>query len=917
MSASRTHLPLQHMHGATRAPFTTGPVVRFTLNGQPTEVATAPEDSALDLLRDRCGLISPKDGCSPQGQCGCCVVLVDGMPRVTCAMSADKCGGKTIVTLEGLPAEERELWASSFVAAAGLQCGFCIPGIVMRAKSIVDRNPRPTRREIAKLLDVHLCRCTGYTKILDAIELAAAVKRGERTLPPLEGDGHVGKSLARYQGVELAMGDRPYTDDLKLPDMLEGAVLCSEHARAKILAIDTSEAELLPGVIAVVTAKDVPGQNRVGLIYEDWPPFIGVGMTTSMVGDVLAAVAAVDEHTARAALKRIKVEYEVLTPIVDPEVSLRADAPRLNDAHANLLGHSVIRRGDADAALAASAHVVTGTWQTQRIEHLYLEPESCVAYPIDRPAGDDGAPRVGVKLFTQGQGIFDDRRQVAKFLGLSEDDVEVELIPNGGAFGGKEDMSIQAQTALLAQVTGRPVKLALTRQESVNLHPKRHPIRMTYTVGCDASGTLTAVKADMLGDSGAYASVGAKVLERAAGHACGAYNVPHVYVEAKAAYTNNVPCGAFRGFGANQAQFAMEGAMDQLAEKLGMDGWEFRFKNALEVGSVFASGQVFEKSVGLKKTLHAIKPHYDAAKAAGKACGIACGIKNSGIGNGALEWGKVRLVVDPPDASGFITVSLYNGYTEMGQGLLTVLIQCAVEATGIPAKHFRAKVDSTYQLGCGQTTGSRATLLGGRAAVAAGKKLKIDLDAGLALNDLIGRVYIGDEIIDDTTALGKEPRPGLKLKTHTAFGFATQLVILDAEGRLEKVYAAHDVGRAINPALCAGQVEGSVHMGLGYALTEELPCDETGRPVTSSMREIGVLRAKDTPDIEVILVEEHEPEGPYGAKGVGEIGLVPTAPAVAGALFAFDGIRRYTLPMKDSPAARAIGVGKIKAKAKS
>jgi selenium-dependent xanthine dehydrogenase len=904
--------PVRHIPGGTRPPATPGPLVRFTLNGRPTEVISSPEDSALDLLRERCGLISPKDGCSPQGQCGCCVVLVDGTPRVTCAMSADKCTGKTIVTLEGLPTEERELWARSFVAAAGLQCGFCIPGIVMRGKSILDKNPRPTRKEIAKLLDVHLCRCTGYTKILDAIELAASVKRGEKSLPPLEEDGHVGKSLARYQGVELAMGDRPYTDDLKLPDMLEGAVLLSEHSRATIRGIDTTGAERMPGVVAVVTAKDVPGQNRVGLIYEDWPPFIGVGMTTSMVGDVLAAVAAVDEHTARAALKLIQVDYEVLPPLVDPDKSIEPGAPRLNPNHDNVLGHSVIRRGDADKALVESAHVVTGTWQTQRIEHLYLEPESCVAYAIDGPDG-----RTGVKLFTQGQGIFDDRRQVAKFLGLSEDDVEVELVPNGGAFGGKEDMSIQAQTALLAHRTGRPVKLALTREESIRLHPKRHPIRMTYTVGCDALGKLTAVKARMIGDSGAYASVGAKVLERAAGHACGAYNVPNVDVEAVAAYTNNVPCGAFRGFGANQAQFAMEGAMDLLADELGEDRWEFRFKNALEVGHTFASGQVFEKSVGLKKTLLAIRPYYEAAKAAGKACGIACGIKNSGIGNGALEWGKVRLVVEPKDPTGLVPLSLYNGYTEMGQGLLTVLIQCAVEATGIPAKHFRAKVDSTYQLGCGQTTGSRATLLGGRAAVVAGKKLRADLDAGRSLDDLIGRVYEGDDLIDDTTALGKEPRPGHKLKTHTAFGFATQLVLLDAEGKLEKVIAAHDVGRAINPALCAGQVEGSVHMGLGYALTEELPCDETGRPVTHSMREIGVLRAKDTPDIEVILVEEHEPEGPYGAKGVGEIGLVPTAPAVASALHAFDGIRRFTLPMKDSPAARAIGVGKIKATKKA
>jgi len=904
-----------HVPNATRAPHTAGATINFTLNGKPTSVASAPEDSALDLLRDRCGLISPKDGCSPQGQCGCCVALVDGTPRVTCAMSAEKCQGKTVVTLEGLPAEERLLWSSSFVAAAGLQCGFCIPGIVMRGKAILDKNPSPSRREIAKLMDVHLCRCTGYTKILDAIELAARVKRGECPMPAVGEDGRVGQNLARYQGLELAMGDRPYTDDLKLPDMLEGAVLLSEHSRATIRSIDTSLAERHPGVVAVVTAADVPGQNLVGLIYEDWPPFIGVGMKTSMVGDVLAAVAAVDEHTARAAAKLIKVEYDVERPIVDPEESVQPGAPRINPTHENVLGHSVIKRGDADAALAASAHVASGTWQTQRIEHLYLEPESCVAHPIDVPAANGGPPGRSVKLYTQGQGIFDDRRQVAKFLGLREDDVEVELVPNGGAFGGKEDMSIQAQTALLAWVTGRPVKLALNREESVRMHPKRHPIKMTYTVGCDANGMLTALKARMIGDSGAYASVGAKVLERAAGHACGAYNVPHVDVDAIAAYTNNVPCGAFRGFGANQAQFAMEGIMDLLAKDLGMDPWELRFKNALEVGHTFASGQVFEKSVGLKKTLLAIKPHYEAAKAAGKACGVACGIKNSGIGNGALEWGKVRLVVDPPGQDGLITVTLFNGYTEMGQGLLTVLIQCAVEATGIPARHFRAKVDSTYQLGCGQTTGSRATLLGGRAAVTAGKKMRVDLDAGKTLADLVGQVYVGDELIDDTTQLGKKLLPGQKIKTHTAFGFATQLVILDAEGKLEKVIAAHDVGRAINPALCSGQVEGAVHMGLGYALTEELPCDELGRPVTHGMREIGVLRAKDTPDIEVILVEEHEPEGPYGAKGVGEIGLVPTAGAVASALFAFDGVRRYTLPMKDSAAARAIGVGKIKPKA--
>jgi len=346
--------------------------------------------------------------------------------------------------------------------------------------------------------------------------------------------------------------------------------------------------------------------------------------------------------------------------------------------------------------------------------------------------------------------------------------------------------------------------------------------------------------------------------------------------------------------------------MDLLAEKAGIDGWEIRWRNALEVGDTFSTGQVLETSVGIRKTLAAVKDVYREAKARGQATGIACGIKNSGIGNGAAEWGKARLVVE---ADG--TISLYNGYTEMGQGLLTVLVQCAVESTGLDAKHFRPKVDSTYALACGQTTGSRATLFGGRAVKSAGEKLKVDLDAGLTVKDLAGRVYAADVVIDDTTAPGREN--GKKIKTHTAFGFATQVVLLDGAGRLEKVIAAHDVGRAINPALCSGQIEGSVHMGLGYALTEELPCPG-GMPATFKLREIGVMRAADMPVVDVILVEDHEPEGPYGAKGVGEIGLVPTAPAVAAALHAFDGIRRYTLPMKDAPAAKAMRVGRIPAR---
>ncbi|MFQ5655293.1 MAG: selenium-dependent xanthine dehydrogenase, partial [Planctomycetota bacterium] len=770
--------------------------IELTLNGEPRRVAPRPGESLLEVLRGHCGITSPKDGCRPQAICGCCLALIDGKPKVTCAIPAERAAGKEIVTLEGLPEEERRLIARAFVAAAGLQCGYCIPGIALRAKALLDRNASPSRADIAAALHGHLCRCTGYVKIIDAIELLARARRGDGATFPEEGGG-VGERLGRYQGEELVLGERPYIDDMVRPGMLHGAAVLSEHPRARILGIDTSRAEAHPGVRAVVTAADVPGERWYGLIHADWPGFVAVGEEARCVGDVLAAVAADDERTAREAAGLVEVEVEALEPVLDPGESIAEGAPQVNPRHENLLSHTVIRRGDADRALEESAHVVRGTWSTQRIEHLFLEPESALVEPFA-----DGR----LHLYTGGQGIFDDRRQVARFLGIDEERIFVELVPNGGAFGGKEDLSVQAQAALLAQVTGRAVKLTLSREESIRLHPKRHPIALEYTVGCDAEGRLTAVKALMIGDSGAYASVGGKVLERAAGHACGPYRVPHVDIEAIAAYTNNPPCGAMRGFGANQAHFAIEGCIDLLAAKAGIDRWELRWRNALEVGDRFSTGQVLEKSVGIKRTLEAVKGIYEDAVATGRAVGIACGMKNSGIGNGALEYGKARLVVEE-DGS----ISLYNGYTEMGQGLNTVLIQCAVEVTGIPAERFRARVDSTYALDCGQTTGSRATLFGGRAVKSAAEKLRADLDGGSTVADLAGKVYAADVVVDDTCAPGGGEAGGEGTKTHTAFGYATQLCILDGEGRVERFVAAHDVGRAINPALCEGQIEGAIH----------------------------------------------------------------------------------------------------------
>ncbi|HKI84353.1 MAG TPA: molybdopterin cofactor-binding domain-containing protein, partial [Candidatus Krumholzibacteria bacterium] len=581
--------------------------ISFTLNGTPQSFTSFEGETLMQSLRERFGMLSIKNGCAPQGQCGACLALIDGKAKTTCAIPVEKADGKEILTLEGIGEENRRLIARCFTTAAGLQCGFCIPGIALRTHWLLERNPDPSREEIAKSLDAHLCRCTGYLRIFDAIEMVAKARRGE-AVPKAEEDGHVGKSLRRWHGEDLSLGMHEYVDDMKRPGMLYGAVTLSKHPRARVKSIDTSKARALPGVVKVFTAADVPGNRWYGLILNDWPGLVAQGEEVRCVGDMLAIVAADSEATARAAARLVEVDYEVLKAMTTTDAATAEGAPRVNPTHDNLLSRTTIKHGDTEKAFAAAAHVVEGHYQTQRIEHLYLEPEACLAEPRE-----DG----GLRFFTQGQGVFDDRRQVAAFLNLPEDKVEAVLAPNGGAFGGKEDMSIQAQTALITHLTGRPAKITLNREESIRIHPKRHPIAMDYKVACDEEGHLLAVRARMTGDTGAYASVGAKVLERAAGHSCGAYRVPNVDIVADAVTTNNPPCGAMRGFGANQAHFAMEGCMDLLAEKCGLDAWEMRWRNALQVGDTTSTGQILEKSVGLKKTLSAVKDSFYAARKAG------------------------------------------------------------------------------------------------------------------------------------------------------------------------------------------------------------------------------------------------------------------------------------------------------------
>ena len=721
--------------------------------------------------------------------------------------------------------------------------------------------------------------------------------------------GHgIGESHARVGGIEQVLGDRPYIDDMTMPGMLHGAMVMAEHPRAKVLAIHTEEAAKSAGVVRIFTARDVPGERGTGLAVSDLPLFVAAGEVTCCVGDFIAMVVADTQFHARQAAKKIAVDYDVLEPITDPFMALEPDAPRVHSDDSYRPAPNVIDyptkfgRGDVEGAFATAAHVVEATYQTQAVDVAFLEPESCLAYSIEI-ADPKGPRRSGIKVHSESQGSQFDQKTVAKALNLPESDVEIALAASGGAFGAKEELSIQAQTAMAAYLLGRPVKTTLTRDQSTQHHVKRHPMTIKLKVAADAEGHLTAVEARIVGDAGGYAGTSGKCLLRAACHSCGPYRVPNVDVESKAVYTNNPTSGAMRGFGTNQAHFAIEGVMDILAERIGVDGWEIRSRNILNPGDQFATNQVMRESVrGLRESLNAVKNIYRNEKYAG----VSCGIKSTGIGNGTTEEGRVIIRVldaDPPSPEASarqVRIEILNGYTEMGQGLYTATMQAVCEETGLPDTIMSVRWDKELGAICGETWASRATTLSCAAAQKAAHTLADDLRT-LPLGELVGREYMGSVVYSFTTKPGT-PEAKKDPTTHFTFSYATQVVILDDEGHLKRVVAAHDVGRAINPRLCAEQMEGGVHMGLGYALSENFT-STNGRPDSLKMRDFGLVPARHMPEVDIILIEVPDEYGGYGAKGVGEIGCVATASAVASALHAYDGKRRFKLPMDDAKAA--------------
>ncbi|MEE0142069.1 MAG: selenium-dependent xanthine dehydrogenase [Coprococcus sp.] len=852
----------------------------FFVNG--CQVSTSKKQSLLRFLRDEMHLTSVKDGCS-QGACGACTVLIDGETCKACVVQTDRLEGRSIITVDGLSKWEAEVYTYAYGEAGAVQCGFCIPGMVMCTKGLLDRNPDPTEEEIKYALRNNYCRCTGYVKIIAAVKLAAKIMRAGKIPAAGADDWLLGSRVHRLDVEEKVLGYGKYPDDYYLDGMCYGTALRSKYPRARVLSIDTTAAKALPGVIDVFTAADIPGENKIGHLKHDQYTMIPVGGLTHYLGDAIALVAAEDMETAEKAKKLIKVEYEVLPAVHNIQEAAAEGAPLVFDEETtNVQAYKHVSRGNAEEAISKAAHVISHHFETPWTEHAFLEPECAVAY-ID----DDG----DVMIISTDQSAYCTFHESSLMLGTDKVKCQNALV--GGGFGGKEDMTVQHLAALITYLTRRPVKVRLTRAESLLIHPKRHHFEMDFTMGCDEEGHIMGVKAKVVSDTGAFASLGGPVLERACTHAAGPYAYENFEIEGRAYYTNNPPAGAFRGFGVTQTCFATETLLNMMADEIGITPWEIRYRNAIRPGGVLPNGQIVDESTGLVETLEAVKEEYEAALAAGKPVGIACAMKNAGVGVGSPDWGRVKLIVEE-DAK----LHIYSGASCIGQGLGTVLVQMTVTNTDLTRDDIVYERSNTWIApDSGTTSGSRQTMITGEACRRACEKLMEAKGSDKSLKDLIGQEFYGDYLAK-TDPLGADvPNP----VSHVAYGYATQVCILNEKtGKIDRMIAAHDVGKAVNPLSCEGQIEGGVVMSIGYAVREKYPIDENCKPV-EKYGSIGLFRAHEIPKIDAIVIDKPGLNVACGAIGIGEITSIPTAPAITDAYYRYDGSRRYVLPIDNTP----------------
>lgn len=843
---------------------------KFQINGQWHETAT--DKTLLQYLRDDLHLTGTKDGCAA-GACGACTVIAGGKKVKACVLKVSQLADKPVVTIEGLTEREKDVYVYAFGECGAVQCGFCIPGMVMSAKALLDENLNPTRDDVKLAINGNICRCTGYVKIEDAILLVAKLFRENSPIPESDRSGKIGSLLHRVDAKEKTLCTGLYTDDMVLPGMIYAKAVRSKYPRAVVEHIDISKALAHPDCVTVLLAKDVPF-NKTGHIIQDWDVLIAEGDTTRYIGDAIALVATEHKDTLDEVCNLVDVTYTELTPILTPEAAMAPDAPLIHSG-GNMLSHQVLNRGDADAAIKAAKYVVTRHYSTPQTDHAFMEPECAIAEPRE-----DG----GLNLYTGGQSVYDEQREVSRMLKVDQSEIHVHSMLVGGGFGGKEDMSVQHHAALMAWHTKRPVKVKFSRQESLDIHVKRHAMEMDITTACDEEGNLVASKVVIVSDGGAYASLGGPVLQRACTHSGGPYHYDNFSVEGTCYYTNNVPGGAFRGFGVTQSVFGQEINIDLLAEMVGMDPWEFRYKNAVRPGESLPNGQLAGPETGLVECLEAVKEAYYASP----RTGLAVCMKNSGIGVGLPDTGRVRLEVRDGK------VRIRTSAACIGQGLGTVATHILCETTGISPDDVIVEAPDTDRTpDSGTTTASRQTVFTGEATHVAAQELKAVLDSGKTLKDLEGCEYYG-EYHGITDPMGSDkPHP----VSHVAYGYGACVATIDEKNFVSKMDVAFDVGRVINPKACEGQVEGGTLMGMGYGVTEDFKMDN-GRVVTK-YGTLGLLRAKQRPDITVHFVEKGTPDQmAYGAKGIGEIASIPMAPAISNAYRHIDKEERRRLPLQ-------------------
>ncbi|MBI3163960.1 MAG: molybdopterin-dependent oxidoreductase [Chloroflexi bacterium] len=966
--------------------------ISLTVNGKPCTVDAVPSETLSTLLRERLGLTGAKIGCE-EAECGACTVLVDGEPMMSCIYPAERANGKTILTIEGLAtaalsgvtrqgsAVEAQVdggarpstadfakcaqssaqggklhpLQEAFVEHGAVQCGFCIPGQIMTAYALLERNPNPNSDDIRFALKDTLCRCAGYPSIENAIIAAAeALRTGEPVQPPthipdsIHEHKTVGRKHLRPEAVEKVTGEAIYTDDLKFDGMLYAKARRAMIPHGFLKKLDISKAKALPGVVAVLTAKDIPAEKNHGLVIYDWPVLVGIGERARYVGDALAIVAAQSPEIAEQAIGLIEAEFDPQPVITNPVMARQADVPQIHEK-GNLLKHIKVRKGDMDAGFAAADVILEHTFHTQTTDHAFLEPECSIAVP-EVTVASEVTVTSKMNIYVGSQIPYQDRAQVARVLGWDESRIRIVGQLMGGGFGGKEDVMGQIHSAMLANATGKPVKMLFDRHESLLVHPKRHATQIRVKIGAMKNGRLIAAETELYGDTGAYASLGEKVMTRATTHSAGPYDIEHVRADCYAMYTNNPPAGAFRGFGVTQSAFAVESMMDMLADELNIDRIELRRINALHVGSITNTGQELKESVGLMECIDRVdaemrkhnpapfKPVVDSDNPnLIRAWGFASAYKNTGLGGGApdISGADVELYEDG-------TFQVRSSAAELGQGLVTVMRLTVAEEMGVEPDQVRVLVmDTDLTPNGGPTTASRQTFVTGNASRLAAKTLRDEIAASMAEKFDVrpekirfedGVVHVNGhsmtyaEVYKEMTALGQQPKVRYEYEApktqplgeggdmHFAFSFGVQAAEVEVnkltgEVNVLRVISANDVGMAVNPLGLQGQVEGGVMMGLGNCLTEDFIV-ENGNVITDRLARYRVPGIMLTPEITAIIVEHPIAAGPYGAKGVGEISSIPTTPAITNAIYNAVGVRVDSLPVDQEKIARELWEGK-------